>query len=59
MLEAGRSGKGQVVDAAMVDGVASMMTMYYGLLAGKQWIDKRQSNLLDGGAPFARSNAST
>jgi alpha-methylacyl-CoA racemase len=55
MLEAGRSGKGQVVDAAMVDGVASMMTMYYGLLAGKQWIDKRQSNLLDGGAPFART----
>ena len=55
MLEAGRSGKGQVVDAAMVDGVASMMTMYHGLLAGKQWIDKRQSNLLDGGAPFART----
>lgn len=55
MLEAGRSGKGQVVDAAMVDGVASMMTMFYGLLAGKQWIDKRQSNLLDGGAPFART----
>jgi len=59
ILEAGRSGKGQVVDAAMVDGVASMMTMYYGLLAGKQWIDKRQSNLLDGGAPFARTYATS
>jgi len=54
MLETGRSGKGQVVDAAMVDGVASLMTLFYGLLAGKQWIDKRESNLLDSGAPFAR-----
>ena len=55
MLEAGRSGKGQVVDAAMIDGVASMMTMFYGLLAGNMWKDSRQSNLLDGGAPFVRA----
>lgn len=55
MLEAARSGKGQVVDAAMVDGSASMMTMFYGLLAGGLWKDSRQSNLLDGAAPFARS----
>ena len=55
MLEASRSGKGQVVDAAMVDGSASMMTMFYGLLAGGLWSDSRQSNLLDGAAPFARS----
>ena len=55
MLEATRSGKGQVVDAAMVDGVASMMTLFYGLLAGGMWRDRRQSNLLDGAAPFARN----
>lgn len=55
MLEASKSGKGQVVDAAMVDGVASMMTLFYGLLAGGMWSDSRQSNLLDGAAPFARS----
>ena len=55
MLEATRSGKGQVVDAAMVDGVASMMTMYYGLMAGGMWADKRQSNILDGAAPFIRN----
>lgn len=55
MLEATRSGKGQVVDAAMVDGVASMMTMFYGLMAGGMWTDERQGNLLDGGAPFAKT----
>ncbi len=55
MLEAVKSGKGQVVDAAMVDGVASMMTMFYGLMAGGLWADKRQSNLLDGRAPFIKT----
>lgn len=53
MLEATRSGQGQVVDAAMVDGAASMLTMFYGLMAGNRWVDRRQSNLLDGAAPFA------
>ncbi|HEX5543059.1 MAG TPA: CaiB/BaiF CoA-transferase family protein [Micromonospora sp.] len=46
------SGKGQVVDAAMVDGAASLMTMVYGLLGAGLWRDERQVNLLDGGAPF-------
>ena len=55
MLEASRSGTGQVVDAAIVDGAASMMTMFYGMLAGGMWKDERQSNLLDGGAPFFRN----
>ena len=55
MLEAKKSGKGQVVDAAMVDGVASMMTMFYGMHAGGMWKDARQSNFLDGAAPFART----
>ena len=54
LLEAGRSGKGQVVDAAMVDGSASMLTLFYGLMAGGIWTERRESNLLDGGAPFAR-----
>lgn len=54
MLEAARSGKGQIVDAAMVDGAASMMTMFYGLLAAGMWQDRRQSNLLDGAAPFVK-----
>jgi len=58
LLEAGKSGEGQVVDAAMVDGVASMMTMFYGLRAGGMWSDDRGSNLLDGGAPFYRTYAS-
>jgi alpha-methylacyl-CoA racemase len=54
ILEARRSGRGQVVDAAMVDGAASMMTLFYGLMAGGMWTERRESNLLDGGAPFAR-----
>jgi alpha-methylacyl-CoA racemase len=55
MLEASKSGKGQIVDAAMVDGVASMMTVFYGMLAGGMWKDERHSNLLDGAAPFFRN----
>ena len=55
MLEVNRSGQGQVVDAAMVDGTASMMTMFYGMLAGGLWTDRRQANLFDGNAPFVRS----
>jgi alpha-methylacyl-CoA racemase len=54
LLEASRSGKGQVVDAAMVDGTASLLTLFYGLMAGGLWSEHRGSNLLDGGAPFAR-----
>ena len=55
LLETGRSGKGQVVDAAMVDGAASLMTMFYGLHAGGFWQDRRSSNILDGAAPFYRA----
>jgi alpha-methylacyl-CoA racemase len=46
------SGLGQVVDAAMVDGAASLMTMVYGLHANGTWADRREANLLDGGTPF-------
>jgi alpha-methylacyl-CoA racemase len=52
LFERGRSGRGQVVDAAMVDGVASLTTMFWGLLAAGRWTEQRRANLLDGGAPF-------
>ena len=52
MLEGKSSGKGQVVDAAMVDGAAHLMAMMYGLKHNGQWVDQRSSNLLDGGAHF-------
>ena len=47
-----RSGAGQVVDAAMVDGVALLSQMIWSFRAMDFWADERQSNLLDGGAPF-------
>jgi len=52
LWEAQRSGTGQVVDAAMTDGAAVLMTMMYGFRANGMWRDGRASNLLDGGAPF-------
>ena len=52
VLEARQSGHGQVVDTAMVDGVASLMTMQYGLMQMGLWKGARGQNLLDGGAPF-------
>ena len=47
-----KSGRGQVVDAAMVDGAASLMSIFYGMTASGAWKAQRASNLLDGGAPF-------
>ena len=52
LLERQRSGKGQVIDAAMVDGSASLMTLFYGLRAGDYWRDERGTNRLDSGAPW-------
>jgi alpha-methylacyl-CoA racemase len=52
MLEAARSGKGQVVDAAMTDGSAALMAAVYGIKARGGWTNERGNNLLDGGAPF-------
>lgn len=46
------SGRGQVVDAAIVDGAAHMGTLVYGMLAAGRWVDQRRSNLMDGGFPF-------
>jgi alpha-methylacyl-CoA racemase len=52
LVERERSGAGQVVDAAMVDGSALLTSFVYGLRAAGGWQDARGSNLLDGGAPF-------
>lgn len=52
LWEAQRSGQGQVVDAAMTDGAAYLMTMLYGVKAAGLWSDQRGVNLLDGGAFF-------
>jgi alpha-methylacyl-CoA racemase len=52
LLEAKRSGVGQVVDAAMVDGAASLMTMMYSFHTFGIWNEERGSNMLDTGAPF-------
>ena len=52
LLEAQRSGKGQVIDAAMVDGAAALMAMFFSIRATGGFTDKRGTNLLDGGAHF-------
>ena len=52
LLEARDSQRGQVVDAAMVDGAAHLMTMFHSLRALGFWGEERESNLLDGGAHF-------
>jgi alpha-methylacyl-CoA racemase len=52
LVEARTSGRGQVVDAAMTDGSALLMTMIYTFKAMGQWSAQRGDNLLDGGAPF-------
>ena len=52
LLEAARSGQGQVVDAAMVDGSATLMTMIHAFIASGMWSDERGTNMLDTGAPF-------
>lgn len=54
LVERGVSGQGQVVDAAMVDGVAVQTAMFHGMAAVGAWNHERQANLLDGGAPFYR-----
>lgn len=52
LLEKSRSGKGQVVDAAMVDGASMLAAPFFGFLASGIWNDRRGDNLLDSGAPF-------
>jgi alpha-methylacyl-CoA racemase len=52
LLEAQKSGQGQVVDAAMTEGSALLMTSLYSLMAQGHWSTERGSNLVDGGAHF-------
>jgi alpha-methylacyl-CoA racemase len=54
LLERGRSGRGQVIDAAMVDGVPALMGLIHSMRAIGLWTKERGENLLDGGAPFYR-----
>jgi len=52
LLEAKQSGKGQVVDAAMIDGIQSLLTHYFAFMASGRWVFERESNFFDGGAPW-------
>ncbi|GLH95467.1 CoA transferase [Phytohabitans aurantiacus] len=52
LWHAERTGTGQVVDAAIVDGAALLATQLFGMLHSGAWQDRRAANLLDGGAPF-------
>ncbi|MET9327632.1 CaiB/BaiF CoA-transferase family protein [Tsukamurella sp. NPDC003166] len=52
VIEARTSGSGQVIDAAMVDGAASLMTLFHGLREAGYWTDERGVNRLDSGAPW-------
>lgn len=55
LWERNRSGMGQVVDAAMIDGVTAISGIFGALKAQGQWSGDRESNLLDGGAPYYRT----
>lgn len=52
LVERHASGRGQVIDAAMSDGAASLMSMFYARVAARLWQDQRGVNALDGGAPW-------
>ncbi|HIF09130.1 MAG TPA: CoA transferase [Sneathiellales bacterium] len=52
ILEAQKSGEGQVVDAAMIEGSALLANMFFSFRATQSWIEERGSNILDGGADF-------
>lgn len=54
LLERTQSGKGQTVDAAIVDGVPAMMGVFYSMLQMGIWDTQREHNMLDGGAPYYR-----
>jgi len=54
LLSAHRTGQGQVVDVAMVDGVANLLAMFHAFMGAGAWRDQREANLLDGAMPFYR-----
>ena len=55
LYEREKSGQGQVVDAAMVDGVPALMGLIHSMVAKGQWTNQRENNWLDGGAPFYKT----
>jgi alpha-methylacyl-CoA racemase len=57
VIEARKSGKGQVVDAAMCDGVSLMLSLFHSMRALQRWTDEPRTNMLDGGAHFYRAYA--
>ena len=54
LISARSTGKGQVVDAAMTDGSAAIMSLIHSLRASGIWQDRREANIIDGGTPFYR-----
>jgi alpha-methylacyl-CoA racemase len=56
-LEARKSGQGQTIDVAMIDGVTHLMSMFQAFRQQGVWTDKRADNIVDGGAPFYGSYA--
>ncbi len=52
LLHARTTGEGQVIDCAMADGAASLMSLMYGLHAAGRWRDERDANVIDGGSHF-------
>ena len=54
LLKAEKTGEGDVVDAAMIDGTSSLMTIFYSLAGLGRWSPERESNLLDGAMPYYR-----
>jgi len=55
LIHARATGEGQVVDAAMSDGAASLMAMFYGKFGAGTWADSREANYIDGGSHFYRT----
>ena len=57
LFERQTSGRGQIIDAAIVDGAPALLALIHSMIAIGQWSEQRESNWLDGGAPFYRSYA--
>lgn len=55
LYERSRSGQGQVIDAAMVDGVSALTGVFRTMAHQGDWVDEREANLVDSGAPFYRA----
>jgi alpha-methylacyl-CoA racemase len=58
-MEARQSGKGQTIDVAMIDGVTHLMSAFQAFRQQGSWTDRRSDNIVDGGAPFYRSYATS